>query len=66
MALDVELKTNNGYERQNEDVALNAKLKNAVVNTKRKMVLDVELKTNNDSKCQYEDATLNAKMKMRI
>ena len=27
MALNVELKTNNGYERQTKDVALNAELK---------------------------------------
>ena len=53
MALNVELETNNGFERQTEDMALNAKLK------KNMMALSAELKTNNDSNHQTKDITLN-------
>ena len=59
MALNVELKTNNGYERQTKDVALNAKLK------RRYDGYDAELETNDDSKRQNEYATLNIKLKRR-
>ena len=55
MALNVKLRTNDDYERQNENATLNAKLKNgskcqtegAALNTKQKedaMALDVEMK----------------------
>ena len=60
MALDVKPKTNNGFERQTENMALNAKQKRDM------MALNVELRTNDDSECQTEDATLNVKMKIQL
>ena len=51
---------NNVFECQNEDIALNAKLK------KDMMTLNVELETTNGSECQTKDVALNAKLKMRL
>ena len=59
MAMNVELETNNDFERQNEDATLNAKLK------RRYDGYDAELETNDDSKRQNEYATLNIKLKRR-
>ena len=58
MALNVELETNDGSERQIGDVALNTKCKRDM------MALNVELRTNENSERQNGDVTLNAKLEM--
>ena len=60
IALNVELRTNDGSERQTKDVTLNVKRKRDM------MTPNVELMTNDGSKCQIEDMALNAQMKMRL
>ena len=59
IALNVELRTNDGFERRIEDATLNTKLKRDM------MDLNIELETNNGFECQNKNTTLNVKRKMR-
>ena len=59
IALNVELRINDGSERRIEDATLNAKLK------KDMMDLNTELETNNGFECQNKNTTLKVKRKMR-
>ena len=78
MALNVELKTNDGSkgqnwqydsEHQNWEYGSKRQAENATLNVERKeymMTLNFELETNNGSECQNEDAALNVEPKMQL
>ena len=78
MALNVELRTNDGSEHWNWECSFKHQNENATLNVKRKrdmMALNVELRTNDGSECwnweydperQNENVTLNVKRKKEM
>ena len=64
---NIELRMTNGFERQNANVALNAKLERGGGSEHRKwekmVALSVKQKVNNDSERQNEQMALNSKLK---